>query len=523
MLGLCAAWGQYSPLPAPGYPGLITVMRPGVGQRVFSGNTGLTNAFYGATNGDIITVGPGTYTIKAYKNSTGQAIGGLQVGATAAGQVRDLTINGYGATIRTTNYGTMLSMIGVSNVMVEGLTFVGNLTDITNYTNASFTLEGAIVTYSNAASQVHNVRIKNCSFIEIPDQAISWLWGGAINSEVDGCKFLGIGRSNNLAGGSLPDGSCVSGVMFGGRVINCTASNVMTFFEWDGMLGPPNVQCDGLLVSGNQVDGIYNYGVLLVAGAYGNSVQGLNVAGNWFRVRPGYEMGSLKAMLFSDGSFSNSVIRGNTFVGGGPYIGQTNFQIYLSDTVSSIKNLIITDNSFRDSQAQAIRITQTVAGWDNITITGNNFSRVYFPICLVNTYGVIVITANTFQSWASGVDYGGNNIGTCYVMGTCSNIVYSANIHIATNAACKTVTKWNYDPWMTYENNRYFGVPMTYCVTNLWPTHTNMFFVESGPGGWTNIAVRQGSIFLQTDATTAGNLLISTNSAGLKGWRVQAN
>ena len=526
--GLCAALAQYSPLPAPGYPGITTVMRPGVGQRVFSGNVGLTNAFFSAISGDVITVGPGTYTIEAKKNSSGGAYGGLQVS-----NVNGLTISGYGATIRTTNYGTMLSLSGCSNVTIAGLTFVGEMNNVTNYTNASWTIEGAIWTVTNAVNKVGKIRITDCNFRDIPDQAISFICG-AWDCEVTSCRFENIGRTNNLSGGVLPDGACISGLMMSGRVVGNTATRVLWFFESDGDHYPyGGGAVDGLVIGNNTVRELNWQGIWFNpagSGTANNCVRNVYIENNLFEFASNdyrdhrSSGGVYHTGIGGNGAWSNSVIRGNTIVGLTNYTSPTpSQQIWLANSYGPVRNILIDGNRFLSSGTHAIVLSYNAgpATMDNITIVRNVFQDVYFPMRFF--CGQVRVEDNEFSAWASGTDYGGNTIGTLYLTSAASittNIIYGSNVHTPTNAACRTVSKI-IDCGMDYVDNKFRGLAMTTPIYSS-VTMTNLFFREIGAGAPT-LACKPGSIFFRTDASTVGNLYVQTNAAGLNGWRNNAN
>jgi len=534
--GLCAAWAQYSPLPAPGYPGLIVVMRPGVGERIFSGNLGLTNALWSAQSGDTITIGPGTYTITAYKNTTGNLWGGLVLS-----NVIDVTIFGYGATIKTTNYGTALSIVGCSNVLLSGLTFVGEMTTITNFTNANWTIEGAVWTCSSATRETSAINIENCRFLNQPNQAISFVGGGGYNCNVRQCSFDNIGRTNSFSGGWGPDGACISGVMWGGSVVDCYATNVIFFYEWDGNQGGPNRNCNGLLIAGNTILRAFGYGIVIMPGIQGNSVSGLIVRDNLIIFEPislaTYNWGAARvwmpmvmaydgfqAGIMIAGSTTNALITGNTIEGISlpGYTNANGFHLGIRDSPNPCHGIRVEANNFRNGLCHAIMTG--ASGLDNdaveVVIRNNVFDNIYFPIRPFG--GNLTIEGNTFMTWPSTTDYGGNQIACVWItVAANTNLTMRGNMFRSTNAACRTVNKLN-DLTLKYlDNDEHGPIYMTTPILSA-VTSSNMQFRGWGAAVPT-FSCQAGSLFSLTTLSTVGNLYVQTNQVGLNGWRNNAN
>lgn len=509
----------------------MTVMRRGVGQRIFSGNLGLTNAFWSAQSGDVITIGPGSYTIKACKNVQGNAWGGLVLS-----NLTDISVFGYGATINTTNYGTVLSLIGCSNVLIQGLTFIGEMNNVTNYTNASWSIEGAILTTPSATKNVSNIRVRDCTFLNQPDQGISYLLGGAFESSVENCYFENIGRTNSFGGGYGPDGSCISGALLGGSVTGCTATNVMTFYEWDGVQAPVNRIARNLLIADNRVSRIFSYGVCINSGAQGNAINGLIIRNNhllfdpvnlatynWGATRifaPVTALEGYQAGIALLGSTTNCVISGNV-IEGVSIVGYTNgngWQLTIRDTPNPCFNVLVEQNIFRTCGSHAI--TTGAGGLGNnsaeVFIRGNVFDNCYFPIRPFT--GNLTISDNTFSSWPSGTDYGGNQIAAVFItVANNTNLTMRGNMFRATNAACRTVNKLN-DLTLKYlDNDEHGPVYMTTPILSA-VTSSNMLF-----RGWgaavPAFSAQAGSLYSLTTIGTVGNLYVQTNQVGLNGWR----
>jgi hypothetical protein len=489
------------------------------GLRTFAGADGLTNAFAWATNNDYIDIAPGIFELKGYKNTFGTYNGTLQLL-----NVKNVTINGNGAEVKLTNFGSGLSIVGCSNILIYNLTFSGEMNNVTNYTNASFTLEAAIFTSTNSAGQVSNIKIRDCNFWTLPDQAISFVAGGAHNVEVSGCDFREIGRTNNLPGGYRGDGACVSGVSWSGRISGNTASNVIFFWEWDGIMGPPNKQANGMIVSENWVDRIYSFGVVVNSGANGNSMQGLMVENNFFKFQPGFEAVEAHAGIgLISGAVSNSVFRGNTIVGITNYAVGNGAQVFLVDTYGPFKNLLFTENIFRDCGAQALWLDSANYGahtvWQGIRFARNIFERCYLPARVFAAN--ISFSENEFIGWTH--DIGGNTPGTLWLTGVeCSNIVYSANILTPTNVNCRMIGQLQDTRNVVCIDNEYrWGLVMTtpiYTAT----TASNLFYRGRGSGVPT-FGCQAGSLYSRTDTSAVGSLYVQTNSVGLNGWRVNPN
>lgn len=500
----------------------ISVVGPIGGARTYTGNVGLTNAFWGLTNYDVMDIGPGTYTFKSLKNVAGVTYGGLQVGSDAGGTIHDLTIRGHSATLISTNYGSMLAFDGCSNVFISGLTFVGEMTTVTNWTNADWTIECAILTTTNTATvRVSGITIEDCKFYSLPDQAISFLHGGAWDSHVRYCGFYGIGRTNNIGGGALSDGACVSGVLFSGAVHNNVGTNVQYFYEWDGIQSGKGHQGKGLIIANNVIEGLHTYGAIFNPGAGGQSLSGLTIADNVFLFDGNdWENNQTHAGIAFWGSISNAVIRGNTIKGLTNYVYSR--QIWIQDTVGPHHNLRFEGNSLRDSLATGIFFDNTVGNYDHsgLVVDGNFFQNVYLPMRL--SCGNVNITRNEFSDWPSGTDYGGNQLATLYLTGTgVSNIVYSGNVLAASNAACRAISKLG-DYSIRYTENVNRKATMTAPLYSS-VTSSNLFWRDEL---WTDVAralypATQGTNFIvdfafpsQTiTATNNVRLLQSTNRA----------
>jgi hypothetical protein len=164
------------------------------------------------------------------------------------------------------------------------------------------------------------------------------------------------------------------------------------------------------------------------------------------------------------------------------------------------------------------------SGLDNdaveVVIRNNVFDNIYFPIRPFG--GNLTIEGNTFMTWPSTTDYGGNQIACVWItVAANTNLTMRGNMFRSTNAACRTVNKLN-DLTLKYlDNDEHGPIYMTTPILSA-VTSSNMQF-----RGWgaavPAFSCQAGSLFSLTTVSTVGNLYVQTNQVGLNGWRNNAN
>lgn len=271
----------------------------------------------------------------------------------------NVTLYGPGATILATNYGNILTIQNCSNVVIDGITF-----------RSTVTTTNEIGTNNIAAAINHRqtnylTTIRNCQFINIPDQAISHCWPTygrpSYNWTITGCYFEDIGTIDHPAVGQ-PDGAMVSGrprnlIFSGNRSDGLNAYGV----ELDGGgTGAPGSDTFGnASITGNVLRGMYRHGVLLVGIATNGIVDGATVTGNQIEF---HSTGGGSCVLA--GSARNLLVAGNIFRGG------------------------VTADAPSATRRYGVNMTLTYGGeatWSNIVVVANTFiGMTYGASCQFN-------------------------------------------------------------------------------------------------------------------------------------------
>ena len=505
--------------------------------RVYIGSSGLTNAFYQLANGDTMLIGPGNYTNKTfYYNFTMPIYCPLLVNAKT-----NITIIGDGASFISTNYGTMMNIHCSSNVTVKGIRFFGDRIDIMNYTNVGvgWAIQAALFTTGTN----YNITIDDCKFIDIPDQAIAPIYGYADGFIVKNCYGYNIGWTNVPGmglGWGYADGSFIAGLWTHAQFLNNRIEKVKNaVFEWDGGVlaaGSAFVGND-VLIKGNTILDTFNNVLYIVPITTNKCLSEVRYIGNYHQ-RPYSRTwpDEMTAWVHSDIDIrgaSNVVIQGNQFI----YGNSICYPVYIRNEHSSIENILITENTFRNaaSGSPAIlldKVEKVNTVGRNVHIKNNVFdsSTTAFVDC---SMPFVTIEGNKIDTWAAGTGaiwLRGNGPGGG---GSASNVVIKNNLF--GSYGIPGVSSWVLSMYGGASNknliffDNYVNPKLTsnylFCVSGIgsaieWTLGSNILYRGWGTGAPTN-AYGAGSTYMRTDTATDGHFYVYTNSVGIPGWKKQ--
>ena len=350
-------------------------------------------AISNAVSGDTIVIRPGTYDIETlyYESDIGEIAPQLYLH-----NLTNVTVLGHGAELVANEYGNMLTIEGCERITIEGLTFRGSTNNI-----GTRNIAAAI----NHRGTNYHTTVMGCSFIDIPDQAISHCWPQYNRPSyywtIQNNWFHNIGQTNHpgVVGGTgtLPDGAMVSGrprrlIFTGNRSTGLNAYGVE--FDGGGYDQPGNdSEIRRSVVANNVLEGIYWQGIVLQG--YGTSpVTDIAISGNTISyhdtiIRPG------NGGLFRMSGVYNVVIANNTLWGP-----------LAADGAGAI--LILLDNSLGDGNHPVTR---------GLAILNNNLRGGSHGIVISQTPGVaelvsgVRIANNIFRAQgASHISVSGRNV-----------------------------------------------------------------------------------------------------------------
>jgi len=324
---------------------------------------GLSNALATAQAGDVITVLP--TTLSNFYAEPYDASGPTNTSYIIDGKT-NVTVIGYGATLHATNFGHILTVMDCSNIVVEGLTFIGD----TNGISTSSSIAAAI----NFHRTNQYVAVRNCRFLEIPNQAISHCFGQRVTEHwtVEGCYFHDIGDTN-WPPLSQPDGSCISGaprkaIIRGNRADGLIAAY---FLELDAGNLPTSEDIIGGVVDGNYVEGLYNFGIVL-QGKSGSTYGRVTIHGNVLREHETIVRATTHYLIRLLDS-RDTVISGNVLEAGASSTAA--FLISMEPDSSTITNIIITGNTLYGGRYGIHAPNNVSAGRHirGVVVSGNTF------------------------------------------------------------------------------------------------------------------------------------------------------
>lgn len=326
--------------------------------------------------GDVVRLRPGVYRVVPlyYTSDQGEIAPELYLKGKT-----NVTIEGYGAELVATGYGNILTIEGCRQITIRGLTFRGSEVGM-----GTLNICAAI---NHRGTNAHTT-IRDCSFVDIPDQAISHCWGQLNRPSsywtIQNCWFHNIGQTNHPGvGHGLPDGAMVSGrprrLIFTG---NRSSGRNVFGVELDGG-GASAAERDpdlrSSVIANNVLEGIYWVGVLL-NGTTQSPVEDTLVSGNLIAYHRTDARRSLTSALVVMAGCRNTIISGNILTAptasfSRPLYGALVHNPYGDGKHATTQNLLFAANTviggaYGFSIAATVGVGSIVTG---VHITGNTF------------------------------------------------------------------------------------------------------------------------------------------------------
>lgn len=462
----------------------------------------LAAALSNVVNGSVVQLLPGThYTACTGQNTNAQqwrAINNLE-------SVTNVTLLGYGATVMATNYGMMLTFSNCNNLNFYGTRFVGSWDSGSNSTR--YSTAGCL-----AANGWNNlVTVKDCRFEEWPDQVVTcciWAQRKTTGLRVDSCYFKHIGTTNMMFPDGLlyADGACISGLIGGNcQVLNNIAEDrICRFFEYEDDGGAVAGDCTNIVVMGNVVSDILNWGILVTAYRDHFIPHNVTIAHNELTYSPSIIPNGRAGAIVVD-SATDVMIHGNTI---NNWQGWGNSG-YGAIMVQGVRNAVIDDNVLDHCNPVNIAAGAEIAsaGPSGEVIIRNNL--------MINSGGRGIICGAT-----NIIAIGNRMIGVCdygtffalasstnsdsLCQGWCTNFIATDNTLAGTNGTGSVMfyAVGNRNMAMSFNNNRNETAAPVYTFT------TPYTFDFSG------VQVAQGSGVTVTPSISGPNKIYTVSASG---------
>ena len=228
-----------------------------------TGQRGTGNAFKtiaaalsNAVNDTVVILRPGTHLIGCIPH---RFDGVPLVAENHLGHLTNVTLLGYGATVQATNYGVALTFADCQGLTFLGIRWIGCPGGPNEPAGA-----GCLV----SAGYSRDVIIKDCYFTDWPIQVVTCSVGFARSVSgltVNGCTFRRVGTTNAAYLGGLADGACISGLIASDCMVtgNRAQDRICRFFEYEDNGQKTPGDCTNIIVSGNIITGLMDWGILL--------------------------------------------------------------------------------------------------------------------------------------------------------------------------------------------------------------------------------------------------------------------
>lgn len=314
------------------------------------------------------------------------------------------------ATIELLDYGHGFTLEATTNITFVGLMFTGSSEGVDGKGIAAMINHRSPPGITNYLTTV-----RDCRFVDVPDQCISHCWGIGSNRQsyawvVDGCYFENIGTPLH-PGTGLNDGSFVSGaphdLIFTGN--RADGVNYGPGIEFDGAGGVSNRVIGESIISGNILKGIYAQAIATL-GVGGNTVRKLIVQGNHIAEHTNSFRPSEEALIKTYG-ISDSIFANNVFEAGqrSANFGSRRALLSIHQSLALAEpslstNVIVSGNVFIGGTYGLF----AVRGVQGLSVTGNTFRQQAAHSAFIWANGA-VISGNVFQG-AGTLDAGSSAI-----------------------------------------------------------------------------------------------------------------
>jgi hypothetical protein len=472
-------------------------------------------------NGDQLEISPGTWTVTAYNQPSGMSPEGAEANFPFyLSRKTNITLTGFGTVLSWTNFGTPCFVYACSNITFRGITFRGGRQDVTNYLGGGlYALQSAVGMLGTNAV----ITFEDCTFESIPTHAITQSQGWCDGLTIQRCRWRSVGQTNVADLGNILDGACMAGFWKNVFVKDCSAYEVVRWFEWERGGATFPVHAGNIKLVNNTVTRIYECAVGIWTGGDGlNSVSDVGITGNYFRIRDGAEYQQLNGYgLVEFRGGTNLTIAHNSFIGG-TNDGTTLVKL-LQTAGTNICNVLIQGNQFHslsNGPYCAIDIRQTAPYIiQGVKIEGNTFDSLGSGALWCDAPGVTFI-GNNVRNWVPGG----------YAMRMANNSLASSNLLVMGNTFFSPsagsfllyVYANTFRDGIKWIDNLVIGPITAQAWTFATATQaTNLLLRTWGTGSPQGaIAAGAGSQWFRTDTSTVGTMYVRTNTDGTaNGWR----
>jgi hypothetical protein len=272
------------------------------------------------------------------------------------GQQDIVVRGGAGAQIIGMGPGDFLSITDSTNVIIEGLAFVGDRPQAGLIPNGLFSMV-------RLAGLNRDIDVLRCRFIDFGNHGVSHLWGPKVseNVRISACHFQNGGSTN------VPylefDGAAVSGIGTNWKILENTVISCVRGFELENS-GTNVVQ--EVLIRGNTLVDVKDLGVMLFAtNRDGEKFRRIIIRDNFFRDFR-YFPGSATAIRLAGGS--QIVVSGNHVEN----MARQGISFVSADGV--IQDLVIEGNSISRVGNNGIGVRRTTHPMHRMVIRGNHIT-----------------------------------------------------------------------------------------------------------------------------------------------------
>lgn len=357
----------------------------------------LSNALMAVQDNDRMVIRPGLYSMErlGMPENVGDYATASQLAPLRLVNRRNVTIEGYGATIFASGLGSVLSMIDCTNVTVQGIHFLGS--------GANPPIDGQIAGEIVLWGTNANLTFNQCRIENFPNHGIvvSQKEKTSFNTTVRDCFFQSGGT---LQHGTLGlDGAAIASLGPGMKVVGCTFIDVLRCVEIEATYATQPI--GPVIIANNVMRDFWSAGVVILP------VQGkhtlfndISITGNTIHGDRQILPGAVNQAGIWAGGGTRITIQGNN-------VGRcANVGISLTTTMAALSDVVIANNVCWENGDRNIAFVDTHnRGASNAIITGN-LSRRNGQYANIQVSGVdIAVTANTLVDSAGRAIYVGSS------------------------------------------------------------------------------------------------------------------